>query len=943
MTLPRIFQCGQHHARGAVLAALLCVLSAPTFAVQDAKAARYYEDALARYEKRDLAGAIIQLKNALQIDRTMLPVQMLLGKALLQNGEVGAAEVAFTEALRLGVNRAEVVIPLAQSVVAQGKHKLLLEQPQFAPGGLPAGVRAQLLLLRAAASSDLGETRAALKAIEEARAVDSTSVDAWLAEIPVRVRIRQFREAGEAADKALALAPGHPEAIYQKGSVLHVQGDLKAALAAYDRALQANPAHFEARIARAGLSIDFGKLKEADSDVTELLRLAPGEPRAMYLKAQLAGRNNDEAGTRAALREVTNLIDSVPLDFIRYRPQLLMLNGIAHFELNEREKAKPYLEILQRSHGNSAASKLLAQIYLGESNIARAIEVLETLIKAQPGDSQAMALLASAHMAQGRHARATSLMQEALKANDAPELRTTLGLSMIGSGQTGNAIAELETAYKRDPDQTRAGAALVALYLRSGQAAKAAGVAQSLVKLRPGNPSFFNLLGTAQGQAGKIAEAKAAFEQASKLDDSLLAPKLNLAKLEIASKSYAAATARLEGVLKADEKNTEAMFDMAVIAGRQGQMAEAQRWLEKATDVAGPRDLKPGLALVDLHLRGGRPSPALEAAKRLSAKAPDDVGVLIAYSKAQLANADAVGAKTSLNSATRFADFNAPAQVEIATLQMAANNLPGAAYSLEKALSGRPDFLPANALLAEVELRQGDFAKAEKRAKEVVDKIPKRAIGYSLQGDVARARGQATAALELYRRAHQLEPSTESLMRLFRAMGGPTGNQAGLQLGSEWIKTRPNDTLVRKALAEGYVRAGNLASARRAYEDLLKVSPDDAMALNNLANVLLRLKDNEAAIKRAEQANVAAPGNAKVIDTLGWALYRHGQTDRALQLLRDARLREPANLEIRYHLAAVLAHTGRKTEAREELVAVLKSSMSSEWSADAKALAAELK
>ena len=52
----------------------------------DSKASKYYEDALVRYEKKDVAGAIIQLKNALQIDKSMLPVQMLLGKALLQTG-----------------------------------------------------------------------------------------------------------------------------------------------------------------------------------------------------------------------------------------------------------------------------------------------------------------------------------------------------------------------------------------------------------------------------------------------------------------------------------------------------------------------------------------------------------------------------------------------------------------------------------------------------------------------------------------------------------------------------------------------------------------------------------------------------------------------------------------------------------------------------------------
>ena len=158
----------------------------------DSKASKYYEDALIRFEKKDLDGAIIQLKNALQIDKNMLPVQVLLGKALLKNGDVVAAEVAFIEAIRIGVNRAEVIIPLAQAYMAQGKQKLLLEQQQFAVAGLPTAIQGQLLLVRATASTDLGDVRAALKAIDEARAIDARAPESWLAEVPVRIRTRQF-------------------------------------------------------------------------------------------------------------------------------------------------------------------------------------------------------------------------------------------------------------------------------------------------------------------------------------------------------------------------------------------------------------------------------------------------------------------------------------------------------------------------------------------------------------------------------------------------------------------------------------------------------------------------------------------------------------------------------------------------------------------------------
>nr|WP_315205779.1 XrtA/PEP-CTERM system TPR-repeat protein PrsT [uncultured Albidiferax sp.] len=923
----------------AVLLALLCAATLTSHAVSDSKASRFYEDALSRFEKRDMPGAIIQLKNALQIDKNMLPVQVLLGKALLANGEAATAEVALLEALRLGVNRAEVVVPLAQAFIGQGKQKLVLEQGQFSPVGLPPGTQVQVLLLRAAASADLGDVRAALKSIEDARAVDNRAPEAWLAEVPVRIRVGQFAEAQVAIDRAQSLAPSSAEVRYQKGALLHVQGKLAAAVAAYDAALQSDPNHTESRVARAGIAIDLGKNADAAKDVAELQRLSPREPRAAYLKALLAERSGNTAAVRSALLEVTGLLDPVPPSFIQYRPQLLMLNGLSHFGLGEREKAKPYLESFQRVQGNSPVSKLLAQIYMSEGNFSSATELLDTYIKAQPGDGQAITLLASANMAQGRHAKATTLMQEALTTKDTPEFRTALGLSLVGGGKSGDAIVQLETAFK-DPSQIQAGAALVGLYLRDSQAAKAAAVAEKLVQLQPNNAGYYTLLGMAHAQGGKLPAAKTAFERAIAIDATLMAPVVNLARVDIAAKAFDSAQTRLAAILKADAKNIDAMYEMANLSDRRGQPAETLRWLQKASDIAGPRELRPDTSLVELHLRNRAPALALDAAKRLLAKGADNLPSLLVYGRAQLANGDVEGAKSTFSGATRFADSDAPQQTQIAILQMAVNNPAGAAYSLEKALASQPNFLPALALMADVELRRNDPPKAEQRARQVLALAPKRAIGNSLLGDVAMARGQTAVAIDAYRRAHQAEPSTDTLLRLFRAQFNQDGGKPALQLAEQWAKTRPQDVQVRKALGDGYARIGNFAAARSHYESLLKTAPEDADVLNNLANVLLRLKD-PGAIAMAEKALVKDPANANAIDTLGWALFQTGQTtqiDRALQLLRDARLREPGNPAVRYHLATVLAQLGRKTEARDEAEAALKTGRGFEEQAAAESL-----
>lgn len=926
---------------GLALTLSLALMSASTFPAIDSKAGKFYEDALTRYEKKDYPGAIVQLKSALQADRSMLPVHVLLGKTLMANGEVVAAEAAFTEALRLGVNRTEIAVPLARAVMAQGRQKEVVEQERFQLAGLSTDTQVQMLLVRSSAFSDLGDMRSALKSVEDARAIDPSLPELWLAEVPIRIRAGQFTEALAVVAKARALNPAAPEVHYQQASILHVQGDLPGAMAAYDKAIAAEPNYVEARVARAGLLLDLRRNEEAAKDVSALLARAPGEARGWYLASLLAEREGKLQAVKLNLRKVTDLLDPAPIDFMRYRPQILMLNGLAHYGLGEREKATPYLEAFQHTQPGSPVSKLLANIYMGQQNHDKAIESLDQYLRAHPGDAQAMALLASAHMAKGRHARAANLMQEALRGKDAAELHTAYGLSLMGVGQSANALTELETAYKKDPGQTQAAFALVGIYLRSNQAPKALAVAKALVTRQPSNPSFHNLLALAKTGNRDTAGARASFEQAIALDPTLVTARINLARLEIADKKWERSKELLDGVLKADERNTEAMYEMAVMAERQSRPDDAQRWLQKAFDVAGTKDMRSSLALVDLHMRQGRPAEALKIAQRLAANVPDDLAMLMALTRVQLANGDVQGAKNSLTTATRVANFDAPVQVEIALLQLAARNLPGAAYSLDKALSTKADYLPAQVLMAEVETKQGEFAKAEARIQQIIKKEPRLHIGYSLNGDLALARKQPQQAVEHYRRAFQAQPSSETLSRLYGALV-MVDPKAASEVAERWSKDHPGDLAVGRMLAEGHVRRGDLAAARTQFEKLRQLAPKDTGLVNDLANVLIRLKDPKA-LEVAEQALAAAPNSAAVIDTAGWAALQAGKLDRALQLLRDARLRDPDSRETRYHLAAALVKSGRKAEAKEELDTALRGKVGFDGREDAESLLLTLK
>ena len=128
-----------------LIVALVCAI--PALAAKEDKAARFYEDAVTRLEKNEAPGAIIQLKNALQQDPGMVSAHLLLGRAYLANAQPDAAQESLETAHRLGADRSQIVLPLSQALLAQGKGAEMLQR--FPPESATLQERPELLILRA--------------------------------------------------------------------------------------------------------------------------------------------------------------------------------------------------------------------------------------------------------------------------------------------------------------------------------------------------------------------------------------------------------------------------------------------------------------------------------------------------------------------------------------------------------------------------------------------------------------------------------------------------------------------------------------------------------------------------------------------------------------------------------------------------------------------------
>lgn len=890
----------------ALIAGLLAglSLSPAAYADREAQAARFYEDALTRYERGDDAGAIIQLKNALKEDPKMLPALVLLGQSHLRRGEPAAAERVLADAERLGASRSEIAVHQAQAYLDQGKSRALLER--FGADGLPPRARLDMLLMRTRAQINLSQLEAAMTSAREAERVAGGEARALALQTQIHLNAGRAADAEAAVQRALQRAPRDPEAWTLQASIVHAQGDLAAAARDYGRALEFQPGHLEARLARAGIWLDLKRDVEARTDLDYLNKHFAHDPRGAYLRALYHARRGEGDAARAAMRDVADTLGRLSPEFLAASDQLQLLGGLAHHALGEFERAKTYLSAYQEKHPRQAgARKLLGSIYLAEKQYDRAIAQLQPVLRAQSGDAQALSLMGSAQMGKGNHAQAARMFQEAAQADDSAAIQTGLGLSLLGIGQREAGFAALLRAYEQAPATAQAGVPLALTYLKRGDAKRAVAIVDALAKAEPANAALRNLQGVARLAAGDRAGARAAYVAAIKASRSLYPAHLNLARLDEAEGQVERARQRYLGILKVRPDHADAMLELARLEETAGRAGEALRWLDKAASLNG-QDVRPRLARHGLHLRAGQAQQALDAARDAQAVAPSHPATLMALADAQTAIGNPDLARVTLRRMAQGAAFNASWLTQAAARQMQIGDTEAAVFALNKALLADAGHLPAQLLQARLSMQQGKFAEAEKQIKVLQQQPAARADALVALGELRLAQKRPAEAVEAYRGAYAAKPESASLFGLYGAWMASNQAREAARLMEDWRKRHPADRMAAHALGEARMALGELPQARAVYQTLLKQSPDDARAHNNLAHVLMRLGD-PAALGHAERARALAPNQPQANDTLGWILVQQGQIEKGLRYLREAALRAPDDPVIRGHLDEALA------------------------------------
>ena len=926
---------------GGVLVAGLMAVSLPAHAARDiARSSNYYENALQLLEKDEFQGAIIELKNALQQDSENVAARILLGRLQLMLGDGKSAEEAFERALKSGADEALLIVSLSRAMLSQRKYSEVLAR--VTNSNRPADIEAQLLAIRGDALAEMRRLDDADAAFASAERMDPDLAAATLGRAKVALLRGNLAGSFELASAAVAKDNTTPDAWYFRGDINRVSGKNDAALIDFDKAVEIQPGHLRARLARATLLVETGRWDRAKEDVDFIRQLDPRDPFAAILAARIFDNAGNATKSREALAEAETIIRNMDPAFLRTDPPSLLAGALTANALKKYDDAANFLnQYLKLNNHHAGARKLLGQILIRQNSLARALEILRPAALVTPDDPQLLSMLGSTMVRLGRYDEGLRFLERAVELTpNSGWTRIQRAMGRIAAGESEGGIADLQSAVELDPEALEPRYMLAMQHLKQQRFADALKSAEELSTLTPDNPAAFNLVGAAKIGLGDNPGAKQAFLKALELAPDFNDARYNLSQIAVGEGDVAGGEKALLDVLARNSKETRAMRELATLAERTGRVNDAIVWLEKVRNLEAS-DIASQARLVQLYLKVGKADNAYYLADNLYRFNPNNPDVIEVLGKSHMALGRKPKAIELFRTMADLVRESGPKLYYVSELLLSAGDEATALSILEKSVRTDPNYVPAQIAFISLLGKQDQFDEAISRLQILETEKPDLVLGL-LKGDTFMRVKRYDEAVTAYQSALKRRPDDgELVLRLFTARRDAKQYSAGVKELKAWLDGHPHSSDLRLAYASGLIDIGDVDGALAEHQALEAARPTDPRVLNNLA-WLYHEKGDARALDYARRAHEAAPEPSQTNDTLGWILVQSGQPEKGLPYLRTAYVRDSRNPDIRYHLAVALNKLGRDGEARRELEEVVRLMPESAAAAKARTLLAQL-
>jgi tetratricopeptide (TPR) repeat protein len=281
-------------------------------------------------------------------------------------------------------------------------------------------------------------------------------------------------------EKAIGLCPKLPEAHYNLGLALRLQGDRERALQEIGLALDGKDDN-RFRNARARLYADMGQHDAAQSEYQVILERSRGEPVASVGLAAVLQKTG-HAQEAISILELARAAEPSN-ESVRYNLGILYEGahrdreaideytaayslqgtasevgyrlGMLHARRGDSEAAREIFEkVVSRGSGAGElpSTRALARVLLSLGEDQRAEMVVRRGLEKAPEDQESLSILGRVLLASGRYEQALQVANRGLSSKgDIPELLYVRGAAQLRLGKPKEAIDALGAALKHDP------------------------------------------------------------------------------------------------------------------------------------------------------------------------------------------------------------------------------------------------------------------------------------------------------------------------------------------------------------------------------------------------------------------------------------------------------------------------------------------------------------
>jgi putative PEP-CTERM system TPR-repeat lipoprotein len=598
------------------------------------------------------------------------------------------------------------------------------------------------------------------------------------------------------------------------------QNNGEMAKTALGAALAADPAYAPALIAQARQKAAGRDFDAALVLVDSILVKAPSNQEALKLKGDilLYGKNQPDEGLAAYRKAVA----SKP-DFAAGHAAILT----ALLRQGKLDEAGKQLEEMKKTAANNPQTKYFETLLaFQKKDFKLARDLSQQLIKVAPNN------LPSLQLAGAIELQANSLLQ---------------------------AEAYLSKALQIAPDAPLPRRMLVALYLRSGQAAKALATLQPALKGDDLDVATNGLAGEVYLQNGDTQKAEEFFAKATKQDPKNTRARTALALTHLVTGNEDAALGELQDIAASDSGTTA---DMALISAniRSNDFDKALKAIDalekKQPDKPLAANLRGRVLLAKQDIPGARksfersvsldpsyfPSVASLAALDLAEKKPDDARKRF----------EAVLSKNPKNSQALLA---------LAELRARSGGTKEeVAELITRAITANPLEKSPRLLLIELHLRSKDYKQALSVAQNAVAAVPDSPELLDALGRAQQLSGDANQALTTFNKVAAMQPlSPLPQMRLAEANMAAKDKDAAASSLRKALEIKPDFLDAQKGLIALAMDGKNYAEATAIARNMQKQRPKEPVGFEYEGDIAASQKKWDPAIEAYRTGLKSAP------------------------------------------------------------------------------------